>query len=93
MKKVYTATFKAQAVLDILKDEHTIPQLAAKYGVAPTVLRDWRAVALKGLPDLFTARDSTAALQATHEQQLEALYGEIGRLTTQLNFLKKRLPS
>ena len=93
MKKVYTSTFKAQVVLELFKDLKTVPQLAADYGIAPTVLRDWKAAALKGLPEVFATRDSSVAMQAAYEQQLEVLYGEIGRLTTQVNFLKKKLPS
>ena len=93
MKKVYTSTFKAQVVLELFKDLKTVPQLAAEYGIAPTVLRDWKAAALKGFPEVFSTRDSSVAMHAIHEQQLEALYGEIGRLTTQVNFLKKKLTS
>lgn len=93
MKKSYTPTFKAQLTLELLKETKTVNQLAAEYGVAPTVLREWKQIALKGLPDLFVQRDSVSNLQATYEQQLETLYGEIGRLTTHVNFLKKKLPS
>jgi len=31
-------------------------------------------------------------LKATHEQQVTDLYAEIGRLTTELSWLKKKLP-
>lgn len=93
MKKSYTATFKAQVVLELLKESKTVNQLAAEYGIAPTVLREWRLVALKGLADVFERRDSVTDLKATHERQLEDLYAEIGRLTTHVTFLKKKLPS
>jgi len=56
-------------------------------------LREWKQAALTGLPDLFERRDSVTALKAAHEQQLADLYAEIGRLTTHVNFLKKKLPS
>ena len=93
MKKTYTATFKAQVVLELLKETKTLNQLASAYALAPTVLREWRQAALKGLPDVFTKGDSVTDLKATHERQLEELYAEIGRLTTHVNFLKKKLPS
>ncbi|GAB6274046.1 MAG: hypothetical protein STSR0004_09090 [Peptococcaceae bacterium] len=38
MKKNYTANFKAQVVLDILKEEKTITEIASEYGVHPTQL-------------------------------------------------------
>jgi putative transposase len=57
------------------------------------VLRSWRELALKELPSIFAQRDSLVDVQTAHAQQLEELYAEIGRLTTQVNWLKKKLPS
>jgi transposase len=93
MKKVYTAAFKAQVVLELLKEEKTVPQISTEYAVHPNVVREWRTQALKGLPTLFERRDDLVAVKAAHAQQVEDLYAEIGRLTTQLNWLKKRLPA
>ncbi len=88
MKKTYTATFKAQIVLELLKETKIINQLASDYQLAPTVPREWRTAALKGLPNLFEKQDSLTEVKATHERQLEKLYAEIGRLTTHVQFLK-----
>jgi transposase-like protein len=90
MRKRYTAPFKAQVVQELLKEEKSLAQLAAEYGVHPTQLIKWRAIALQGLPTLFEGHDDDAALKAAHEQQLNALYAEIGRLSTQVAWLKKK---
>ena len=82
MRKQYTAAFKARVVQELLKEEKTLAQIASEYEVHPTQLKNWRAVALEGLPGLFEKQDSTAALQAAHEQQLTDLYAEIGKLTS-----------
>lgn len=83
------ATFKAEAVKELLKEEKTINQLSAELEVHPSQLKEWKKIALQGLPELFN-RHSTVSEQAkTHEQQVNELYGEIGRLTTQVNWLKK----
>lgn len=92
MKKIYTPTFKAQVALELLKEEKTLSQLSAEYGVHANVLRDWRAQALKGLPTVFERQNDVAELKVTHAQELEDLYAQIGRLTTQINWLKKKLP-
>ena len=55
----------------------------------PTQLKNWRAVALEGLPGFFEKQDSTAELRRAYEQQLTELYAEIGKLTTQVAWLKK----
>jgi len=90
MKTTYTSAFKAQVVLELLKEEKTISQLAAEYKVHPNVLRDWRTIAVQNLASLFDKRDDVASLRATHEQHIEDLYAQIGRLTTQLSWIKKK---
>jgi len=89
MRKQYTAAFKARVVQELLKEEKTFAQIAAEYEVHPTQLKNWRAVALEGLPGLFEKQDSTAELRRAHEQQLTELYAEIGKLTTQIAWRKK----
>jgi hypothetical protein len=43
------------------------------------------------LPSLFSKDDQAAQAAATaHEQQVNELYAEIGRLTTELTWLKKK---
>ena len=48
MKKSYTASFKAQVVLELLKETKPLNQLASDYQIAPTVLREWRQAAKVG---------------------------------------------
>ena len=73
-----------------MKEEKTLAQLAADYGVHPSQLVKWRAMALQGLPSLFARQDSTLALKADYEARLAALYEEIGRLSTQVAWLKRK---
>lgn len=90
MNKTYTSAFKARLVQELLKETKTISQLAAEHGVHPNLLGTWRATALQGLPSLFERRTSLDALQSTHEQQVQELYAQIGRLTTQVAWLQKK---
>ncbi len=95
MKKSYSPAFKAQIVRALLKEEKSISQLAAEHGLHPNQLYRWRDIAMTGLPTLF-AQDGAieqAAKDAAHEQQLQELYAAIGKLTTQLTWLNKKLPS
>jgi transposase len=91
MKKRYTAKQKAQIMLEILKEERSIAQIASEFGVHPNQLYKWKAQALENLPSLFEEdRKGEKALKAEHERQLKELYAEIGKLTTQLAWLKKK---
>jgi len=79
-------------VQELFKEEKTIAQIASEYQVHPTQLKTWKTIAVDGLAGLFEKQDSAAELKAAHEQQLSELYAEIGKLTTQLTWLKKKCP-
>jgi transposase-like protein len=88
----YTAEFKAKVVKEMLKEEKTVGQLAAEYEVHTNLLYRWRDQVLAGLPGLFSekAAQELAEKGAQWQQEREALYAEIGRLTTQLTWLGKK---
>src|SRR5438105_8974531 len=91
-RKTYSASFKTEVVREILRETRSVSQIAAQHGIHPNQLYLWRDQALAGLPGLFNdqAARTLADEQAAHAAQLEALYAEIGRLTTELNWLKKK---
>ena len=91
MRKRYTAAFKAQIVQEVLREEKLISGIASAHGIHPHLIGQWKAQALQGLPSLFeNAHATEEKLRAAHEQQLTALYAEIGRLTTHVAWLKKK---
>jgi transposase-like protein len=91
MKKHYTAQQKAQIVLEIFKEERSMAQIASEHGIHPNQLYKWKTQALEKLPDIFDdeCKDEQAQ-KAAHQRELQELYAEIGKLTTQLAWLKKK---
>ena len=86
-----SASQKAQIAVEILKEEKTINQIASEFGVHPNVLYRLKKQTLENFPKLFEDESrSTRDRQAEHERQINELYSEIGRLTTQLNWIKKK---
>jgi transposase-like protein len=53
-RKHYTPAQKAAIVLELFKEEETLPQIASRHGIHPNLLRKWKAQALEELPKLFT---------------------------------------
>lgn len=90
MRKHYSTTFKADAVKELMKEEKTVSQLAAQLGVHPSQLKEWKKIVLQGLPELFNREGKAGEQAKAQEQQINELYNEIGRLTTQVNWLKKK---
>ena len=91
MRKHHSDTFKAEVVLELLKEEKSVAQIASEYHVHPNQVYEWKATALKGLATLFSSDHKTeSALKARYDKRLQELYAEIGRLTTQVTWLKKK---
>jgi transposase len=90
MRKQYSATYKAEIAKELLKEEKALSQVAAETGIHPSQLKEWRKIALTRLPELFSRNDQALVDIRNHEQQVTDLYAEIGRLTTQVNWLKKK---
>jgi transposase-like protein len=90
MRKHYTAAFKAQVVREILREDKPLSQIASAHGVHPNVLHTWKAQALEGLPRLFEGRDDAATLREGYAREKHELYAEIGRLATQVAWLKRK---
>ncbi len=91
-RKQYTPEFKAQLVRRILKDERSVPQIASENELNPNQLYRWRDIALQGLPTLFADGRSNdpASNTSDHDEQLQTLYAEIGKLTTELAALRRK---
>jgi transposase-like protein len=91
MRKHYTAKQKAEIVLEMLKEEQTTAQISSKHGVHANQLYKWKSQVLEGLPQIFDDdRKTENALEAAHEVETNELYAQIGKLTTQLEWLKKK---
>ena len=91
-RKQYTTAFKAKVAKEMLKEEKTVGQLASEYEVHSNMLYRWRDQMVAGLPNLFSEQSAQelAEKEAEWEKEREALYAEIGRLTTQVTWLEKK---
>ncbi len=88
-RKKHTAAFKAQVALATLKGDKTVNQLAAQYGVHPTLIHAWKKQLLSGAEDVFAsgAKDATADAEAVQAE----LFEQIGRLKMELEWFKKKV--
>ena len=84
----YPPEFKAKVALAALRNEQTLAELAAHYGVHPTMINQWKKALVEGASQLFGKGHK-------HHQQAEAevdeLYRQIGRLKVERDFLSKKL--
>ncbi len=90
MRKQHTSAFKAKIVQEAIKEEKTIAQIASENGIHPNQISQWKSLALAGLPTLFDRQSKALSDQVAHDTQTEELYSQIGKLTTQVAWLKKK---
>jgi putative transposase len=87
-RRQHSGEFKATMVLEALRGERTIHEIAADCGVHPLQMTQWKKVALEALPQLLSSRRRT---KPKEEEALKAaLYQQIGQLKVELDWLKKK---
>jgi putative transposase len=90
-RRKLTPEEKARIVLEILKEEKSVSQLASEHGIHANVLNRWKAEAVQNLSQLFVDdRKGITKMKNDYENRINELYAEIGKLTSQLSWLKKK---
>ncbi len=87
MAKRHSPKLKFQVVLEVLKDERSVPQIAKAYGVHPNSISAWKREFLENGPDLFD-RDGVVS---GYEKRLAELEKLLGRKEVEIALLKNFL--
>lgn len=88
-RKSHSGAFKAQVALAALKGDKTVNELAGLHGVHPTMIHAWKKQLADNAEELFASGASKVS-GAEHEALQAQLYEQIGRLKTELDWLKKK---
>lgn len=88
MRKKYTPKYKAEAVLEVLREAESLKEIAGRLEVHPNMLGRWKNEAVRNLPTIF--EDRSGDEKRTHEAEKQELYAQIGELTSKLSWLKKK---
>ncbi len=90
-RKSHTAGFKAQVALAAVKGDKTVSELASLHGVHPTMIHAWKKQLVDKAEEVFHNGAKTTSVE--HEAVQAQLYEQIGRLKTELDWLKKKAAS
>jgi len=87
-RKRYSPEFKAKVALAALKNEETLAELSARFGVHPTMITNWKRALVESAAGLF---DKGNKSQKEKEAFVDDLYRQIGQLKVENDFLSKKL--
>ena len=86
-RKTYTAAFKAKVGLETIRGVKTVNQLGQEHGVHPEQVGQWQREIQDRAERLFAAKRGPR--KADGPGDADQLYGEIGRLKVERDWLKK----
>jgi transposase len=87
-RNLHLPEFKAKVGLEALAGMKTINQIAQEYGVHPVQVGQWKREIQAQAQSLFEGKRGPKAVSP--QSAPDRLYGEIGRLKMELDWLKKK---
>jgi len=87
----YPPEFKTQIVLEVLREEATLNEIAAKHGLHPVLVSRWKQELLERASEVFKKgpSDTDKELDAERKHVAE-LERKVGQLTYEVDWLKKK---
>jgi transposase-like protein len=92
-KSVYSAKFKAERVIEVIREEESLGAIAARHNINPNMLRGWKKEFLEKSYQVFGESSREKALEASiraSEAEREDLLKTVGQLTLERDWLKKK---
>lgn len=88
-RRKFSSAFKTKVVLEALKERDTLQQLASKFELNPNQISIWKKEFLDSAETLFS--NAREVQKEDDDKEKQQLYGKIGQLQVQVDFLKKVL--
>ncbi len=89
-KKSYNPAFKTKVAEEMLKQEKTVSQICSEYKIHGTQAHAWKKKALEQMQEGFKNPLKKSKKEKEQEILLSDLYGKIGQLTVEIEWLKKK---
>lgn len=67
-RKVYTGSFKFNVVVELLKGEKTLVELAHKYSLHPNQIKNWKSVFMKRGSEILEDKRKRNSTETKHQQ-------------------------
>ena len=85
--KSYNSTLKLKVALEAVKNEKTANQIASEYSISKSLVCDWKKNLLENGAKIFQNKNTN---KKEEKESIDFLQQQIGRLTVELEWLKKK---
>lgn len=89
-RTVYKSEFKAKIAILALSETMTIWEICSKYELHPTQVWKWKKDLQDRSKELFEDKRKKDTKIEEKEKQIEQLYKQVGKLTVENDWLKKK---
>lgn len=90
-RKTFSPEFKAQVVLQLLREENTVNELSSMHQISPVVIGRWKTQFLERAFEVFRKGPSDAEqVLVEKEEQIAELERKVGQLTIEVDWIKKK---
>ena|SRR4030042_2247708 len=92
-KKIYTDEFKTKVIMEVLKEEKTLIEISSEFEVHKCTIREWKKQFMQNILLAINPEkglDKYKKALEEEKKEKEELYKQIGKLTTQLDWAKKK---
>jgi transposase-like protein len=86
----YPSEFKVKVVLEVLSNTATLAEISSKYSLHPTMVSSWKTEFLERTKNTFTDPRKKSDELREKEEALEEAYKQIGQVTIERDWLKKK---
>ncbi|MFI0477904.1 MAG: transposase [Candidatus Rhabdochlamydia sp.] len=86
--KQYSAQEKAKVAMEAIKGDLTMAQISSQYGVHASQINRWKKEAMEAMVSGFSSKPK--AVDTSQTELIGQLYQQIGQLTMERDWLKKK---
>jgi transposase-like protein len=92
-RRQFTPEFKTKIVLELLREEKALSEIAAEHEISPNQLRNWKNEFLENATKVFSQSRDAKEYKANEKEMAQDhndLLAKVGQLTIEVDWLKKK---
>jgi transposase-like protein len=90
-RRTFSSAFKAKVAIEAIKEIKTISEIAQQHHVHPNQVSTWKKEFLSNVGKVFDSGNEETEQIKHLKAENEGLVHQIGQLTVDMNWLKKKL--